>query len=140
MRRSLLARSALLASIVAIAACGAPRPRTAPSPLAALPDSIDVPAGAVPVELVDSLYVVENPSAIVLGRLQYLVRRIYISRKIESPIQARKTLEHERCHLILLDSGLQTVLAQYLSREFSELLCDAFATARIAELARGRSP
>lgn len=122
-----------------LAACAVPPPGTAPSPLG-LPDSVSVPSGMVAVELVDSLASFADPDAIVVGRLMYLERRIYISRKITSPVQARKTLEHERCHVVLLDSGLQVILSKFLDREFSELLCDAFATARIAELSRGKAP
>jgi hypothetical protein len=121
-----------------IVACGAP-PRTLPRPIADrfldLPDSIAVPAGMVDVQLVDSIPA-PRPDYMVLGRLDYLRRTIYISRVIKSPVQAAKVLEHERCHLVLLDSGIQLVLSQIADYTLVESLCDAFATARLAELSR----
>lgn len=125
-----------LALLFLLAACV---PQTAPKPTAdyaALPDSLVLPAGAVRVELVDSLAIQGRPGVVVLGRFNALERTIYISRVVTSPQQRWKTAFHEICHAVLLDNGMQNVLYQVLDPSFVEMLCDAFATQRMAELSR----
>ena len=120
-----------------LAACGSVVTSPAPSPdHDALPDSVVVPAGVVRVQLADSLWVPNRPDLFVLGRFDALTRTVYINKRIESPQQRQKTLHHEICHVVFVDAGIQLILSQALDALFIEQICDAFATARMAELSR----
>lgn len=119
-------------------ACGAV-PQTAPRPSAdysALPDSLPLPAGYIRIQIADSLKVAGRPEVFVLGRFDALTRTLYVNRRITSPQQRLKTMYHEACHITLVDSGLQNVLYSVVDPSIIELICDAWATSRMAELSR----
>ena len=128
----------LLLIALLVAACSAPKVASGPKPSAdygVLPDSLFLPAGVVRVLLVDSIGTPE-PNRMILGRFNALTRTVYISKQIESPQQRLKTLHHEVCHIVLIDSGIQNILYTVLDPQMIETLCDALATARMAELSR----
>lgn len=100
-----------------------------------VPDTIYTASGALPIVLVDSI-AAPVPGTLVIGQLDYLARRLYVSRAVKSPVTRRKTVEHERCHAILVESGLAMHFRE--APWLAELLCDAFASAAINQLERGR--
>lgn len=107
---------------------------TSPSFYPPIPDTIWVAAGPIPVLLSDSLPA--GPNQFPLGQFQTLNRRVLVNVAIKSTAQRWKTLEHERCHITLRDSGLEFLMGQNgIDGALFELLCDAFASARIAQMA-----
>ena len=98
-----------------------------------LPATVHTAGGPIPVVLVDSLPATDS-SFFVVGRFNYADRRIYVLARVTSPLQRWRIVQHERCHVILLESGLHNLTES----TFRELLCDAYAEDRVAELVRGK--
>lgn len=126
-------RLVTLALLLMLTACGPRHPRVDVG--LALPDTIYTASGATPVVLVDSI-ATPDPSRLILGQYDYLHRRLYISRVVVDSIQRFKVLNHERCHAVMAESGLQMHFAE--APWLLELICDAWANAAIAELERGK--
>lgn len=124
-------RYALLLPLLFALACQ--RPITSPFPT--LPDSIHTASGSTPVFLVDSI-VSPDSGRTILGQYWFTRNHIYVSRLVSSEKVRRKVLEHERCHVVLQESGLMIHTQPW----YAELLCDAFSNARIAEIERQRRP
>lgn len=108
-----------------------------------LPDTIYTASGTTAVFLVDSL--MSGDGTMVAGQYWFTKGHILISRAVEHPKQKRKVLEHERCHVVLNESGVMLMLHQFYGqgetgamvlRSVVETLCDAFANAAIAHLER----
>ena len=117
---------------IALAACRPSQPALNANPLA-LPDVVHTTVGPIPVVLVDTLSVADT-TAYVMGRFSYKVRTIYLRREITDPIQRLKTLYHELCHVEVIESGLYN----HIPHDVGELLCDTFASNRVAALLRGK--
>lgn len=121
--------------LLTLTACLSPRASTSPRPIPGIPDTIYTASGATPVLVVDSI-ASDRPDRLVVGRLDYLGRRVYVSRAAVDKMRQLKVVEHERCHLVLIESGLMMHFAEV--PWLSELLCDAFANAAMAQLERGK--
>jgi hypothetical protein len=128
---ALRAGVALGVAWVALACAPTPQPRTY-----ALPDTMYTASGGTVVVLAESLYVVGAPEQTVLGQLKFLERTVYVSRKVVDARMARRVLEHERCHMVLLESGMWRALTPNVT----EVVCDAFASAALSALERERRP
>lgn len=126
-------RTVVLMAVAVLSACTPPHAIL--SPFAVLPDTIYTNAGATPVQMVDSIPT-QEPGKVLIGQYQYPERRILVSRVISDAKQQRKIVEHERCHVVLFETGLN----MHTNPWYAELLCDAFASARVAELERSRKP
>lgn len=100
-----------------------------------VPDTIYTASGAVPVILVDSIPGAP-PGATTVGRYDFTSRRLLISRQVTDSVSRRKVVEHERCHRILAESGLAMHFLE--AGWLVELLCDAWASAAINQLERGK--
>src|SRR5688572_32892435 len=98
-----------------------------------VPDTIHTTVGPIPIVLIDTLKVADS-TMYVLGRFSYRNRTIYLRKEITDPIQRWKTLAHEHCHVIVIEAGLYN----HIAPDIQELLCDAFASNRVAELLRGK--
>lgn len=113
------------------AAC-APAHRFARPPahaeLPPLPDYITTVRGPIPVVVVDTIGIADS-TRYIIGRFDYFTRRILIRRSLKERANQWHTLEHERCHVTFLEAGLNVEPAMYL-----ELICDAFANARVADM------
>lgn len=123
-----------LALLAFLAACSGPAPILAPRPFA-VPDTIYTASGAIPVLLVDSI-ASDEPGKLVIGRFDYLGRRLYVSRVVKDEKVRIKVTEHERCHAVLAESGLQMHFSQV--PWLIELVCDAFSNAAVSQLERGK--
>lgn len=106
-----------------------------PHPFPVLPDTIYTASGATPVVVVDSI-IGPDSTQLVIGRYMYFERRVLVWRGLKDERVRRKVMEHERCHVVLLESGLHNHFREV--PWMVELLCDAFASARLAELERER--
>lgn len=122
-------RAALL-FLLLVLGCSRAQPDTRPS-FPALPDTVYTQSGATPVLLVDSIFSAE-PGKLIIGQYWFTIDVIYVSRQAQSEKLKRKVVEHERCHKVLHESGL----AIHISPALAELLCDALANARVAEIER----
>lgn len=120
------------AHLLLVVAC---RPTALPTSFPVMPDTIYTQSGATPVFLVDSI-VSGDSARIVLGQYWYTRNHVYVSRLLASEKQRRKVYEHERCHVVMMESGLM----MHTQPWYAELLCDAFANARVVELERSRRP
>ena len=126
-------KRALPLLLLCLAAC-LPHKHQAPAPFPALPDTVHFESGPIPVILVEDISVGDS-TQFVIGRYDFFRRVIYIRRGITDPIQRQRILGHEMCHVMMLESGLHNYSAPW----YLELLCDAYATRRLAELtARNR--
>lgn len=127
-------RSMLLVVCLVLAGCSHILPLETVRPgFPPLPDTIYTASGATPVVLVDSIKSpVSNRS--IIGQYRYADRVLLVSRVVKDNRQQRKVLEHERCHIVLFETGL----ALHIDENLAELLCDAFANARVQELERQR--
>lgn len=65
----------------------------------------------------------------VFGKYNTATREIHISRQL-SHLMQWQTLFHEWAHMVMCDAGLHNLLTS----DQQEVICDAFGTARIAEL------
>lgn len=120
-----------LVLLLLLAACG--RPSLAPSP--ELPAVIYTASGPTPVVLVDSI-ASPDPRKLILGQYDYLNRRLYISRAVKDPLTRIKVAEHERCHIVMAESGLQMHFVDVTW--LIELLCDAWANAAVSQLTQAK--
>lgn len=118
--------------LLCLAAC-LPHNHTTPPAFPALPDTVHSDAGPIPVILVDDIRTADT-SQFIIGRYDIFTRTIYIRRGIQSPIERQRILEHERCHVVMLESGLHNHTAPW----YLELLCNAMASQRVADLQRGK--
>lgn len=124
-------RTVLLLPLLFALACQRHAPPSPLSPFPALPDTVYTASGATPVILVDSI-VSPDSGRMILGQYWFTRNHIYVSRQIASEKVRRKVAEHERCHVVLHESGLM----MHTQPWYAELLCDAFANAAIAQLER----
>jgi hypothetical protein len=118
-----------------ILGCRTVDPRLAPETFPALPDTAYTQSGATAVFIVDSIPSNDSTRTVV-GQYWFARGHVYISRLVTSEKQRRKVYEHERCHIVLHESGL----AIHMQAALQELLCDAFANARVAEIERLSNP
>jgi hypothetical protein len=115
-------RYALFALLVA--ACQAP-PYTAPVPVA-----IPSLQGPIPVLYVDTIPAVDSTKNLV-GGYDYYGRRVLIRQEARrNRVTAHLIAWHEWCHVVMVDAGLK------VDGPIVELICDAFAQARTAELTK----
>ena len=91
-----------------------------------IPEEIQVPAGPIPVTRTVGLWDADRS----MGKFNWFERTI----ELESELgvhAAWLTLEHERVHAIISDSGIDVG-----SEELEEQICNAVALARVAEMFR----
>lgn len=120
---------ALLSLLVA---CAKPH---ASRPFPAFPDTLYTNSGATPIYVVDSI-IGQDSTQLIVGRYQFFDRRVLLWRGVTDEKQRRKVLEHERVHVILIETGLAMHMREV--PWLIELIADAIASARIAELERTR--
>jgi hypothetical protein len=125
-------KSLALVLLLTLAAC-LPHKHPAPTPFPALPDTVHSEAGPIPVVLVEDISVGDS-TQFVIGRYDIFTRTIYIRRGILSPVERQRILAHERCHVLMLETGLHNHTAPW----YLELLCNAMAAQRVADLQRGK--
>lgn len=130
-------RTLALLAFALLVAChrGPTTTRVRAIPFPALPDTLYTATGAVPVLLVDTIGTSDS-TKLVVGRFDAFHHRLYVLRRIVDPKARWRIAEHERCHAILLESGL----GLHMSNEFEDFVCNAFAAAAVNQLERGRIP
>jgi hypothetical protein len=93
----------------------------------AFPRALPSQLGPVPVLVVDSILGADSTLNL-LGGFDPRRRIIYIKSGMH-PVQALQVLYHEGCHVTLWDTGLRQLMPDRLV----DAVCDAQATARVAE-------
>lgn len=122
----------LLVLLLLVLGCSR-QPATAPTPDAtpsylAIPRSIPSQLGPVPVVVVDSIMGADSTLNL-MGGFDPIRRVIYLKRE-QAPVQKLHTLFHEGCHVWSFDAGLR----QLVHPQLMQAICDASASARIAEI------
>ena len=98
---------------------------SAPSDFPVIPPYLDAPAGKIVIGKADSL--LEKREA--YGESNFVKRTIALDSRL-SRNTAWLTLEHERVHFILWDSGVR------VDEETEERIADVIAQSRVAEMLR----
>lgn len=131
-------RRLLIVLGVLIVACGAAPVSSAPTPesLPPIPATIGSQLGPVSIVLQDSL--MNEDGRVLLGGFMPANRTIYLSSKIKDRLVLWQIIYHEDCHVVLWDTGLRNFFNGPGGEKMADALCDAFATARVAELVHGR--
>lgn len=127
-------RVVVVALLALLTACAPPR--TAPQPeLPPIPTQVISQLGPVPVLFVDSLTNSEGVS--MSGGFHTLRRIVFLRNDLKkNPTVAWLVLEHEKCHVWSLDSGAASLVAP----ETMQVVCDAAAAYRVAEMLQSRKP
>lgn len=108
--------------LLSLAGCGAPH--------LAAPTSVSSVLGPVPVVYVDTIPAMDSTRYLV-GGFDYYARQVLIRREaLRSAITAHLIAAHEECHIVLVDAGVR------LDPYMVELVCDAFAQAKVAALVK----
>ena len=95
-----------------------------------IPDAVATQLGPVPVNVVKKLhYRKDGKKQEMFGRFRAMSRTIEINEDI-APVMRWQTFFHEWMHVVMTDAGLHNVFTP----EQQETICDAVATARVAEL------
>lgn len=120
-------RARALVRVCALAVAGACA-FGAPS-LPPIPASVPSALGPVRVSWVDSL--ADESGQRLWGAFAPATRTIYLNTLVrENRAAALQVLFHERCHVRLHDSGLRNVIPA----DVAQVLCDAVASAEVAEI------
>lgn len=118
----------VMLTLFLLVACVSAPPRTSGRGVPPIPRSVPSQLGPVPVLIVDSI-LSRDSTLDLMGGFDLWRRRIYLKRQL-GPVQMWQVLYHEVCHVWMFDSGLRQVTPTALE----EAICDASATARVAEL------
>lgn len=120
-----------LLPLLALVAC-AHVPFNGPAGLPPIPDAINSALGPVSIVLQDTL--VNEDGRALMGGFQPSNRVIYMHKRITERLVLWQILYHESCHVTLWDTGLRNFFNSAEGMQMADVLCDAFATARVAEM------
>lgn len=119
-------KAALALGAILLAACAAASAPTLP------PIPASVPSALGPVAIVWQDTLRGEQGQLLIGGFSPFTRSIYLSRSLtHSLVAAHQVLAHERCHVALFDAGIR------VNTPTLDTVCDALATARVAEMLRG---
>lgn len=103
-----------------------------------IPESVPSALGAVPVVWMDTLR--GERGQLLMGGFVPSTRTIYLSRSaLPDRLVAWTVVHHEACHVNLWDSGLRNFFAPPGGAQIADAVCDAIATARVAEMIASRT-
>lgn len=128
----LLFTLALAVGLLWIVGCS--RPQVAPQPRELpydLPAEVHTALGPIKVEVRSDIRGVQNQP--IMAGYDPALRIVYVNRDVRDRAAMWQAFYHEICHVTLFDSGV----AQLIPDRLQDAICDATATARVAEMQRG---
>jgi hypothetical protein len=125
---ALLFAAACQSAPATVSLAPAPKDNAVAYTLPPIPREVTSALGPIRVVWRDSLAFPDGTP--LLGGFQVSERVIYLNTAVTNPLVAWQTLLHEKCHVAFFDSGLRSAIPGPLV----EAICDALATARLADM------